>query len=294
MEALGRGLMVEPVLERIIAPGRLLARSGRGRETERWLPKMMTGEAQIAVAHFEQDAGYELSHVRTMSRSEGSAWHLDGEKTVVFGGGGADRFIVSARERGELSDPEGIGFYWVACDAEGLETVPFRMVDGSWACMLILRGVAAEKLEFGFEALAQAADDVRIAGCSEMLGIMSTLFEATLEHVRTRKQFGVALGTFQVIQHRLADMYVHLEQARSMLYRAALSAEDARATAIAGMKTYISTAAVELGEQCIHLHGGMGITDELSIGHGHKRLLLLATLFGDADAELQRFVRLNS
>jgi alkylation response protein AidB-like acyl-CoA dehydrogenase len=137
---------------------------------------------------------------------------------------------------------------------------------------------------------------VRIAAGAEMLGIMSMLFDTTLDYVRTRRQFGAPLGTFQVIQHRMADLYVLLEQSRSQLYRAALSPSEprARSTAVAGRKSYIRTAAIELGEQCIHLHGGLGPTDELPSGQGHKRLLVLATLFGDADSELQRFARLSA
>lgn len=296
MEELGRGLVVEPVLEQLIAPGRLIARAGSTQQTERRLPQIIAGEAHLAVAHFEHRAGFGLSHIQTTARRDASGGRIDGEKTVVFGGGGAEGFIVSARETGEATEANGIGFYLIAREAPGLTVTPFRLVDGSIACRLQLRGVSGERLELGFDTFAAAADDVRIAACAEMLGIMSTLFEATLEHVRTRRQFGAPLGSFQVIQHKMADLYVMLEQSRSQLYRAALSSSEprARAMAVAGMKSYLSAAAVELGEQCIHLHGGMGTTDELLIGHGHKRLLVLATLFGDADSELQRFVRLSA
>jgi alkylation response protein AidB-like acyl-CoA dehydrogenase len=127
-----------------------------------------------------------------------------------------------------------------------------------------------------------------------MLGIMSTLLDATLEYVRTRKQFGAALGSFQVIQHRLVDLYVSVELSRSQLYRAALCGTSEFPSAVAGMKSFVSSAAMALGEQCIHMHGAMGTTEELSIGRGHKRLMVLATLFGDADFELERFIRLTA
>ena len=216
---------------------------------------------------------------------------LQGEKTVVLGSGGADAFLVSARTT-ESSGADGIGFYFVDRDAPGLAITPFRIADGSVAARLRLEDVPVrEKLDVSFDAFLSAVDDSRIAACAEMIGIMSTLFEATLEHVRTRKQFGAPLGSFQVIQHRMADLYVLLEQSRSQLYRAALSGTSGRAqpAAVAGMKSYVSAAALEMGEQCIHLHGGMGITDELLIGHALKRIRVLALTFGDATAALDDY-----
>ena len=295
MEALGRGQVVEPVLEQVVTPGRLIAHARSAVNDDAWLQRIMSGAAHVALAHFEQTAGFELDDVRTLARGNGAGVRLQGEKTVVLGTGGADAFIVSARNIGS-SGAEGIGFYFVDRTAPGLSITPFRIADGSVAARLRFDDVAVrEKLEVSFDAFLNAVDDSRIAACAEMIGIMSTLFETTLEHVRTRKQFGAPLGSFQVIQHRMADLYVLLEQSRSQLYRAALSGTSGRAhpAAVAGMKSYVSAAAVEMGEQCIHLHGGMGITDELLIGHGHKRLLVLASMFGDADHELQRFARID-
>jgi alkylation response protein AidB-like acyl-CoA dehydrogenase len=160
---------------------------------------------------------------------------------------------------------------------------------------LVLRDVVAlTKLDGGYAKLERTIDAARVAAGAEMLGIMSMMFEATVSYVQTRKQFGKALATFQVIQHRLADLYVLLEQSRSQLYRAALEGLDEgdRVRAIAAMKSFVSAASTEMGEQCIHLHGGIGIADELMVGHCHKRLLVLATLFGDSDFELQRYIRL--
>jgi alkylation response protein AidB-like acyl-CoA dehydrogenase len=296
MEALGRGLVVEPVLEQIVAPGRLIARAGFAQQTERWLPQIVSGRAHLALAHFEETAGYDMSHVHATARTNASGVQIDGEKAFVFGSGGAQGFIVSARQAGGAGDTKDINFYLVARDAPGLTVTPFRLVDGSAACKLTFRGASAEKLKLEWDSFDAAVDDVRLAAGAEMVGIMSAIFEATVEHVRSRRQFGAPLSSFQVIQHRLADLFVLLEQSRSQLYRAALSPPEprARAAAIAAMKSYISTAAIEMGEQCIHLHGGMGTTDELAIGHGHKRLLVLATLFGDAEWELQRFSRLSA
>jgi alkylation response protein AidB-like acyl-CoA dehydrogenase len=290
MEALGRWYAVEPILEQVIMPGRLLAHGSAGRSVSAWLARIISGEAHVALAHFEQSAGQDLCSVKTVAR----AGAIDGEKSFVPGSGGADAFIVSARD----ADAEGartLRFHVVERGAPGLEIVPFRIADGSVAAALQLRGVRPiETLSADLDSFLRAVDDMRIAACAEMLGIMSSLFEATLEHVRARKQFGVPLGSFQVIQHRLADLYVLLEQSRSQLYRAALRGGQSRPDPVdvAAMKSYISGAATEMGEQCIHLHGGMGITDELIIGHGHKRLVVLAAMFGDADHELLRYARL--
>jgi alkylation response protein AidB-like acyl-CoA dehydrogenase len=291
MEALGRAQVVEPVLEQVILPGRLLAQSASD-ETE-LMQRMMSGEAHVALAHFEHAAGFELEEVATHASCDATPL-LHGEKTVVLGGFDAQCFLVSARSRGQGGSQQ-LGFYVVDRAAPGLEVVPLRIADGSWAVKLRLQGAPARsRLAVNAAGLHRAADDARVAAGAEMLGIMSSLFEATLNHVRTRKQFGAPLGNFQVIQHRMADLYVLLEQSRSQLYRAALSGAEgvAEPAAVAAMKSYLSAAAVEMGEQCIHLHGGMGITDELLIGHGHKRLLVLATLLGDAEHELDRFAGL--
>lgn len=293
MEALGRGLVAEPVLEQVVLPGRLIEQAHARAQAQRWLPRLIGGETHLALAHFEQSTGRLLDTVKTVARHATPGNVLDGEKAFVPAGAGADIYIVSARSSDGSSSE--LGFYLVRANAPGLTARPYRLVDGSMACTLSLRATPAfEMLDCGAEAFLRAMDDARIAAGAEMLGIMSTLFDATLEHARNRKQFGAPLGTFQVIQHRLADLYVRLEQSRSQLYRAALSAPVDRPAAVAAMKSYISAAAIEMGEQCIHLHGGMGMADEVAIGHGHKRILVLATLLGDADDELQRFAKLAS
>jgi alkylation response protein AidB-like acyl-CoA dehydrogenase len=186
-----------------------------------------------------------------------------------------------------------VSLWLVAPDAPGLSVRDYRLVDGSAACELRLQGVTgAERLAGGGERLFEAFDTARLAACAEMVGVMSALLDATLEHLRTRHQFGQPLGAFQVLQHRAAELYASLEQSRSQLYRAGLAAPAEAPVVIAGAKAFISAAAVRLGEACIQLHGGMGISDELAIGHGHKRILLLASLLGDSDSELERYLKL--
>jgi alkylation response protein AidB-like acyl-CoA dehydrogenase len=294
MEALGRGLAAEPVLEEIVVAAGVLARAGSPVQRQHWLPAVMSGEAHLALAHFEHPARFELSHVETRAHGAEGATLLTGEKPFVLAAGAADAFIVSARESGEVQDPSGLGLYLVPAKASGLERRAFRLCDGSVANAIVMRDSAAQKLGGGFAELAAAVDLGRIGAGAEMLGLMSTMFESTVAYLQARKQFGAPLASLQVIQHRLADLYVLLEQSRSHLYRAALGMDGGRdgARAIAAMKSFISAAATEMGEQCIHLHGGIGIADELAVGHGHKRLLVLGALFGDSDYELQRYIRL--
>ncbi len=295
LEALGRSFAVEPVLEQIIAAGGVLAALGTPAQKAVWLPRIMNGTAQVGLAHFEHAARFNLAHVALKLQSSGLDMTLDGEKIMAPHAAACDQWIVSARERGAPDDPAGIGFYLVSPTAPGIERLDYRLTDGSFASKIRFRNVTAnERLKGGYAGFADAIDTARFATGAEMIGIMSTMVESTIDYLRCREQFGVPLSSFQALQHRLADLYVLLEQSRSHLYRAALCMEGSlqRERSIAGMKSYLSTAAVEIGEECVHLHGGMGTTDELVLGHGYKRLLVLATLFGDADAELTRFCKL--
>lgn len=293
MEGLGRALAVEPVLEEIVIAGGLIAQAGSAQQRAQWLPGIISGSVHVALAHAELGARFGLSGLNARAGRSGTYHVLEGEKVLVPQGGSATAFIVSARD--SAGSDQGLGFYLVQAGASGVERREFRLIDGSVACTLALRGAPAEKLPGGLAEFEQVADRARIGACAEMLGIMSRLLEGTLEHVRTRRQFGAPLGSFQVIQHTLAELFVSLEQSRSQLYRAALcvGADLERRRTIAGMKSYVSAAALRLGEQCIQLHGGMGMSEELPIGEGHRRIVLLSTLFGDSDYELDRYIRLE-
>jgi len=294
LEALGRGFTVEPFLEEVVTAGGVLSTVGTAAQKALWLPRVVAGQAHLALAHVEHAARFNLSYVSLKAEPRGSITVLDGEKTLVPLAVGSDQFIVSARERGAVTDPQGIGFYLVTPEASGIERSDFRLADGSRASAIRFRGVhAGERLAGGFTEFTRAIETARFAAGAEMLGIMSTLFASTVDYLRSREQFGAPLASFQALQHRLADLYVRLEQSRSQLYRAALHMHEdtQRERSIAGMKSYLSAAAVEIGEECVHLHGGIGTTDELALGHGYKRLLVLATYFGDTNAELKRFSR---
>ena len=292
MEALGRALAVEPVLEEVVVAGGLLAKAGTAAQKQRWLPAIIEGTSHLALGHIERQARFSLDDVATTAQTSGPTARLNGRKSFVPAGAGADAYLVSARTTGERGT-DGIRFFIVEARADGVERRSFRLADGSVAVELSLSNAPGEPLDGGLGSLNAVVERANVAAGAEMLGLMTRLFDSTLEYVRNRRQFGAPLATFQVIQHRMVDLYVSLELSRSQLYRAALmDGEHDRSRAIAGMKSYLSAAAVSMGEQCIHLHGAMGTTDELSIGHAHKRILVLATLFGDADHELSRFIEL--
>lgn len=294
-EAFGQGMVVEPVLDAIVVGGAMLAQLGSSPQKDQWLPRIMSGGALVALAHFERGARFNLADVHLDAQQRSGEWLLRGEKSVVPWARDADACIISARERGRPDGPEGIGFFLVASKDTGIERRDFRLADGSSASVLHLRDVAAERMPGGFETFSRCVDLARLAAGAEMLGIMSTLFDSTLEYLRSRKQFGAPLASFQALQHRLARLYVALEQSRSQVTRAALyldTGADARAS-IAGMKSYVARAALEFAETCVHLHGGIGMSNELPIGFGFKRILVLAHLFGDAESELKRFSSLR-
>ncbi len=295
MEVLGGALAVEPVLEEIIVAANLLAKAGSAAQKSAWLDKVMDGSAHLTLAHFEHGARFQLGHVRLQARVHGERTILDGTKSMVTLAAAADQWIVSAVGDAGSADPSAIGFHLVSPTARGVERRDYRLVDGSIASMIEFRAVESNgRLPGGYDHLASIADTARLAAGAEMVGIMSTLFSTTVEYLKNRTQFGAKLASFQALQHRLADLYVLLEQSRSQLHRAAACIGNGVAgqRGVAGMKSYISRAAITIGEECVHLHGGIGMTDDLALGHGYKRLVLLANLFGDADAELTRFNRL--
>ena len=216
---------------------------------------------------------------------------MNGAKQMVLSGSSADAFVISAL------DPDGaIGLYLVDGAGAGLDRRGYRLTDGSAACDIALRSVAAEPLAGGGEALDAVLDDARLAICAELLGLMTMMFDATLDYIKTRSQFGQAIGSFQAIQHRMADGYSRLEMSRSQLYRAAArdKGDAGRPAAIAAAKAYISTSAMTLGEDAIQLHGGIGTTEELLVSQAFKRVMLLAALLGDGDWETRRYLELTA
>jgi alkylation response protein AidB-like acyl-CoA dehydrogenase len=285
MEALGRGLAAEPVLEAAIAAA-LLDAANAGDA----LAPLLAGEQLVVLAHAEREARYNLAHVGTSATRHGDRVQIDGTKIAVNAGGPADMLIVSAREGGAVREADGIGFWLVAADAPGVDRRPYRLADGSVAAEITLRQVeAGARLPGGLDLVLPVVAIARLAAAAEMLGLMTLLFDTTLAYVKTRRQFGQPLGNFQVIQHRMTDAYVLVEQARSQVVRAALAPDADFARAAAGAKNYVAEAALSVAHTAVQMHGGMGITDELLIGHALKRIRVLALTFGDGIAALDDY-----
>jgi alkylation response protein AidB-like acyl-CoA dehydrogenase len=300
MQELGRGLVVEPYFATMFGAEFLR----RGQAHDALLERVAAGELKLACALGERQSRYDLRDVATRAVRDGDGWRLDGEKKVVLHGAQAGVLIVSARTAGAQRDDDGITLFAVPADAPGVTMRDVRMLDGQRAADVLLRDVRVRAdavigaAEQGWSILEAAADYGAGLLCAEALGAMDALFGATLEYLKTRQQFGVPIGKFQALQHRMADMYVHLEQARSMALLAAVRlADDARGgsaaerrRAVAAAKYRVGQAARFVGQQAIQLHGGMGVTDELPASHYFKRLSTIELTLGDCDHHLARFI----
>ena len=301
MEVLGRGLVVEPYVATVVLGAGLVARAGSEAQQQAILPGVAEGSRLLALAHDESGGRYELEHVTTTAKKDpgtgsGNRYVLNGAKTVVLHGAQADTLVVSARTSGKERDPQGISLFLVDRKATGVTVRDNPTHDGQRAAEIAFKNVRAELLgkEGQGHALVEHAVDYGIAAlCAEAVGNMAALVEITLAYVKTRKQFGVPIGSFQVLQHRLADMVMYVEQARSMMLFAASKVDSAdraeRRRALSAAKVFVGQAARYVGQQGVQLHGGIGVTDEASAGHYFKRLTLINATFGDADHHLGRF-----
>ncbi|WP_353204722.1 acyl-CoA dehydrogenase family protein [Sphingomonas sp.] len=292
-EALGYGLVVEPVAEAIVLAGRLLL-AGAGEELrEDWAAALVSGDKRVALAHAERDYRDGACWVRSTARSNGNMVILDGEKPFCITGSGADAYIVSARSSGTPDDPHGVDFYLVPAETPELTIKDWPMIDGTYATKLHFSDMAvpiAARLNGGFARLTEIELLASLARSSEALGIMRRLFADTTDYLRTRTQFGAPIGSFQAIQHRMVTQYAAIEQSRALINLALVSAEPAAfARAVYGARAYIAEVSVELGHEMIQFHGGMGVTDELAIGAGHMRLLMLSRWPESPLATLDRF-----
>jgi len=303
MESFGRGLVLEPFLASIILGGGLLALAGTPTQRKAILPRVAAGNLLLAFAHGERQARYGLADVETAARRDGSGFILEGKKGVVLHGGSADKFVVSARTAGHARDKGGIGLFLVDAKAKGVSVRGYPTVDGLRAAEVTLERVRVDsdavlgQPDGGYEAIERIVDRAIAALCAEAVGIMETLNATTLEYLKTRKQFGVPIGSFQALQHRMADMMVEQEQAKSMAVLAALSADldDARERrrVISAAKVQIGKSGRFVGQQAIQLHGGIGMTDEYVAGHYFKRLTTIDQTFGDVDHHLDRFAEVS-
>jgi alkylation response protein AidB-like acyl-CoA dehydrogenase len=298
MEACGEALVVEPLIDHIALAGRLISRAGSAKQRSSILPKMIDGSVKLACAYLERGARYDASPAVTVAKASAAGWELNGEKILVFGAALADHLVVTA-------DAGGASLFLVDTKAPGVTLSNYRTVDGQRAADIDFRGVklSADALlgdvgQAG-ELIDEALDFATALLCADAIGAMKYANDATLEYMKGRKQFGVPIASFQVLQHRLVDMYIVTEQARSMAILAA-SRVDASANAterkraVSMAKIKIADAARQVSQEAIQLHGGMGMTEEMKVSHTFRRLTMIAQRFGDADHHLERFAALSS
>ena len=298
MEAFGRALALEPYLATVVLGGGLLRLGGSEAQQAAHLPRIADGSLTLAVAHTERQSRYDLADVAVTARRDGTSWMLEGEKGVVLHGDSADALLVTARTAGGRRDRGGIGLFLVDAGAPGLSRRGYPTVDGLRAAEVSLSGlrVGPESVigdpENALPLVERVVDEAIAALSAEAVGAMAVMHELTVDYLKTRRQFGVPIGSFQVLQHRAVDMLIALEQARSMAYFATMTAreEDAaeRRRAISAAKVQIGRSGRFVGQQAIQLHGGIGMTMEYKVGHYFKRVTVIDTLFGDADHHLAR------
>ncbi|EKS34152.1 MAG: pimeloyl-CoA dehydrogenase small subunit [Afipia broomeae] len=298
MEALGRALLLEPYLATVVLGGGFLRHGGSAEQKAAHIPSIIDGSKTLAFAQLEKNSRYNLADVTTTAKKKGAGWVIDGEKFVVLQGETADTLIVTARTKGGQRDRSGIGVFLVPANAKGVTVKGYPTQDGLRAADIRFEGVevgadaAIGDPENGLPLVERVVDEARVALCAEAIGAMDESLKSTVEYLKTRKQFGVAIGQFQTLQHRAADMFVALEQARSMSIFASMASsfEDAkeREKAVAAAKVQIGKSSKFVGQQAIQLHGGVGMTMELKIGHYFKRLTMIESTFGDTDYHLRR------
>jgi pimeloyl-CoA dehydrogenase small subunit len=303
MEALGRALVLEPYLATVVLAGGVLRHAGSQAQRASLIPKIADGSLILALAHAERQSRYDLADVATTAKRDGAGYVLDGAKGLVLHGDGADKLVVSARVAGKPRDRDGIALFLIDAKASGVSVRGYPTIDGLRAAEVTLSGVkvGAEGVigEPG-KALAvieRVVDEGMAALCAEAVGAMEVMHELTVDYLKTRRQFGVPIGNFQVLQHAAVDMLMATEQARSMAMLAAMMAEEPNAVerhkSIAAAKVQIGRSGRFVGKTATQLHGGIGMTMEYKVGHYFKRVTAIDVLFGDADHHLAAIAKMG-
>ncbi|MGA8760531.1 MAG: acyl-CoA dehydrogenase family protein [Stellaceae bacterium] len=301
MEAFGRALALEPYLATVVLGGGFLRHGGNDAFSADLVPKIAGGGLTLAFAQTERHSRWNLADISTTATRDGAGWRLDGEKGVVLHGDTADKLVVTARIGGGQRDRDGIGVFVVDANAPGLSRRGYPTQDGLRAAEVTLAGVRVGPEAVlgepgaGLPLIERVVDEAIAALCAEAVGAMAVMHELTVEYLKTRRQFGREIGSFQVLQHRAVDMLVALEQARSMaMFATMMAAEEnivERRNAISAAKVQIGRSGKFVGQQAIQLHGGIGMTMEYKVGHYFKRMTMIDTTFGDADHHLRRLAR---
>jgi pimeloyl-CoA dehydrogenase small subunit len=302
-EAFGRALALEPFLATVVLGGGLLRHGGHERQCAALLPKVAQGRLLLGFAHSERQSRYDLFDVAMTARREGSAFVLNGAKSLVLHGEQADTLLVSARTAGARRDRDGITVFLVEARAPGVSRRGYPMIDGQRGAEILFEDARVDadavvgEVDAGLGLIERVVDEAMAALCAEAVGAMAAMHETTVDYLKTRRQFGVPIGSFQVLQHRSVDMLIALEQARSMALLATMMVEDPKAAerhrTIAAAKVQIGRSGKLVGQQAIQLHGGIGMTMEYKVGHYFKRVSAIDTMFGDADHHLAEVARLG-
>jgi len=299
MEAFGEALVVEPYLATVGLGGRLVARAGSEEQRRRLLSALTQGQHRLALAHAEEGGRYSLARVGCRARRDGAGFVLEGAKRAVLHGAQAHTLVVSARTSGAGADPGGVSLFLVDRDAPGLTVKEYRTIDEMRAADVWLADVRVPADALlgpegqGLPALEDAVDYATALLCAEAVGAIRYANAATLEYLKTRRQFGVPIGSFQALQHRMVDMAISYEQARSMACLAAVKVDTAdpaeRRRTVSAAKIKIADAGRHVSQEAVQLHGGMGMTEELKVSHTFRRLTVIGQALGDADHHLERF-----
>ena len=303
MKEIGRGLVLEPYLENVILAGGVLKRLATDEQKSKWLSKIINGELQSTLAFTEPQSRFNLNDVATVAKDNGDKVIINGKKSFVLNGKEADIIIVPARTSGSQTEAAGISLFVVESDLPGISKNNYKTVDGHSASEITFKNVEVNKdnllgeIGKGYQTLESTIDDATLAVCAEATGIMKSLHDKTVEYSKNRVQFGVPIGGFQALQHRMVDTLMACEETESILLWALTTNQDDSSSlkkAISGLKYQIGTAGKHVGQEAVQLHGGMGISWELDIAHFFKRLSSIEILFGNADFHMKRFLTLSN
>jgi len=301
MEQFGKGLVLEPFLANIVLGGGIIKRAASSAIKESIIPSLMEGKLQITLAYAEEQSRFDIEDVATAAREEDGGFVINGKKSMVLNAESADKIIVVTRTSGSQVDENGISLFIVDASSEGVEKQNFPTVDGLRASEITFEDVkvSSEALvgekDKGFKILQAVVNDAILALSAEAVGAMEVLYKDTVEYTQQREQFDHALSDFQVLQHRMVDMFMEYEQCKSLLFRATLETvedPDLAQRTVHALKHLIGKSGIFVGESAVQLHGGMGVTEELRVGHFFKRLLVIDSQFGNADFHLDKFTNL--
>ena len=302
MEQFGRGLLVEPFLANIVLAGGVLRRLATAEQKEQWLAGIIGGETQAALAFAEPQARFNINDIATTATADGDGYILNGKKSLVLNGGSANLLIVPARTDGAQTDESGVTLFAIAADNPGIEVKSYKTVDAQQAADLEFVNVSVPasavlgEVGAGFAMLRDVIDEATLAVCAEAVGIIRTMHDKTVEYVKNRVQFGVPIGSFQALQHRLVETLMECEQSHSLMLWTAMvnnSGDPDAKKSIHALKHQIGVAGINVAKEAVQIHGGMGVTWELDIAHFFKRLTAINLLFGNADYHLDKYVELS-